>query len=189
MTRVLLAEDHGFSRDLLARRLERSGFEVIAASNGRDAVDAARRHHPDLILMDLNMPGLGGHGAIRILKNDPHTDRIPIIVVSGSASPEDVAKVVQAGCQAFESKPMVMRRLLERIQEVLERQLAAGSGGASGGGSASASTGGSASSTTGASAGGTTGGCSTGTSASGTAGASMPAPNAPAEPEDPGPVP
>ena len=119
MIKLLLAEDNEFSRDMLMRRLQHQGFEVTAVANGREAVAAVRRDHPDLILMDLDMPVMDGHGAMRLLKSDPRTFRIPIIVVSAHASPEDVAEAVVSGCQAFEAKPVVMRRLLERIEETL----------------------------------------------------------------------
>ena len=119
MTRVLLAEDNEFSRDMLTRRLQRQGFEVITAANGREALAAARHDHPDIILMDLDMPVMDGHAATRALKSDPHTFKIPIIVVSAHASPEDVVKALASGCQAFEAKPVVLRRLLDRIEETL----------------------------------------------------------------------
>jgi len=119
MTRLLLAEDNEFSRDMLARRLERNGFEVTGVANGREAVAAARRDHPDLILMDLDMPVMDGGAATRTLKSDPRTFRIPIIVISAHASPEDVAEALASGCQAFEAKPVVLRRLLDRIAETL----------------------------------------------------------------------
>ena len=119
MTKLLLAEDNEFSRDLLTRRLRRQGFEVDTAANGREAVTAARSGRPDLILMDIDMPVMDGNAAIRALKIDPHTFRIPVIVVSAHASPEKLAESLSAGCTAFEAKPVVLSRLLERIQEAL----------------------------------------------------------------------
>ena len=119
MTKLLLAEDNEFSRDMLMRRLQRQGFEVTTAANGREAIAAVRRDHPDLILMDLDMPVMDGYAAMRALKSDPRTFRIPIIVVSAHASPEDVAEALASGCQAFEAKPLVLRRLLDRIEETL----------------------------------------------------------------------
>ena len=119
MTKLLLAEDHEFSRDMLMRRLQRQGFEVATATNGREALAAVRRDRPDVILMDLDMPVMDGHTAIRSLKNDPRTFRIPIIVISANTSPEDVAEAMASGCQAFEAKPVVLRRLLDRIEETL----------------------------------------------------------------------
>jgi CheY-like chemotaxis protein len=119
MTKLLLAEDNEFSRDMLTRRLQREGFEVITAANGREALVGARRDHPDVILMDLDMPVMDGHAAMRALKSDPRTFRIPIIVVSAHAAPEDVAQALASGCQAYEAKPVVLRRILDRIEEAL----------------------------------------------------------------------
>ncbi len=119
MAKLLLAEDDEFSRDMLVRRLERHGFEMIAAADGREALAAARQHRPDLILMDLDMPVMDGHAAMHALRGDPRTFRIPIIVLTAHTSPEDVAEAVSAGCQAFEVKPVVVRRLIDRIAEVL----------------------------------------------------------------------
>lgn len=120
MVKLLLAEDHELSRDLLARRLERQGYEVIPAANGREAIRAARKHQPDLILMDLEMPVMDGNAAIRYLKNDLRTFRIPVIVLSAHVSVENVTKAMAAGCQAYETKPVVLSRLVERIEEALK---------------------------------------------------------------------
>jgi len=119
MPKLLLAEDDEFSRDMLVRRLERQGFVVVAAADGREAILAARQHRPDLILMDLDMPVLDGRGAIAALKSDPRTFKIPVIVLTAHASAEHVAEAVAAGCQAYETKPIVLRRLVERIAEFL----------------------------------------------------------------------
>ena len=117
--KLLLAEDDEFSRDMLMRRLERQGFEMIAAADGREAILAARQHRPDLIIMDLDMPILDGRGAIRALKSDPHTFKIPILVLTAHAGPADVAEARQYDCAGYETKPIVLRRLVERIQDVL----------------------------------------------------------------------
>jgi CheY-like chemotaxis protein len=119
MPKILLAEDDEFSRDILVRRLERQGYQMVAAADGREAVLAARQHHPDLILMDLDMPVLDGHGAIAALKSDPRTFKIPVIVLTAHGSAEFVAEAISAGCQAYEMKPIVFRRLLERIAEFI----------------------------------------------------------------------
>jgi two-component system, cell cycle response regulator DivK len=120
MPTLLLAEDNDFSRDLLTRRLETAGYQVIGVANGKEALLAARQYHPDLILMDLEMPVMDGRAAIRALKTDPHTFRIPIIVVTSHTASETVAEAVSAGCEAFEAKPVILRRLLERISETLQ---------------------------------------------------------------------
>ena len=117
--KLLLAEDDEFSRDMLVRRLERQGFEMIAAADGREALLAARQHRPDLIIMDLDMPILDGHGAMRALKSDPHTFKSPIIVLTANADAASVAEAAANGCAGYETKPIVLRRLVERIQTVL----------------------------------------------------------------------
>ena len=120
MTKLLLAEDDEFSRDMLVRRLERQGFEMLAAADGREAVLAARVHRPDLILLDLDMPVMDGRAAMRALKSDPKTFRIPIIVLTAHATPEDVAEASAAGCSAYETKPVVLSRLVQRIEAGLK---------------------------------------------------------------------
>ena len=119
MVKLLLAEGDEFSRDLLARRLERHGYAVVAAGDGPAALDAARRQRPDLILMDLDIPVKDGRNVIEALKSDPRTFKIPIIVLGVRATPEEVAASVEAGCASFETKPVVLRRLLDRIAAVL----------------------------------------------------------------------
>ncbi|HEV3198247.1 MAG TPA: response regulator [Bryobacteraceae bacterium] len=122
MAKLLLAEDDEFSRDMLVRRLQRKGYEMIAAADGREALKATRQHRPDVILMDLDMPVMDGRAAIHVLKSDPRTFRIPIIVLTAHASREDVADAVTAGCCAYEAKPVVLRRLMDRIEEALQAQ-------------------------------------------------------------------
>lgn len=119
MAKILLAEDDEFSRDMLVRRLERQGFEMIAAADGREALLAVRTHRPDLIILDLDMPVLDGRGALRALKSDPHAFKIPVIILTAHAAPEEVAEAASHGCAAYETKPIVLRKLLDRIQEVL----------------------------------------------------------------------
>jgi CheY-like chemotaxis protein len=92
---------------------------VISAADGREALRCARLHRPDVILMDLDMPVMDGRTAIRHLRLDPRTSRIPIVVLTAHTSAEDVADAAAAGCRAFEAKPIVFRRLLDRIEEVL----------------------------------------------------------------------
>jgi CheY-like chemotaxis protein len=122
MSKLLLVEDDEFSRDMLARRLERHGFEMFVAGDGREGVQAARQHRPDLIVMDLDMPVMDGHSAIRSLQSDPRTFRIPIIVLSAHCTPEDVQEALSSGCRCFETKPIILKRLLERIGEILSAE-------------------------------------------------------------------
>ena len=120
MAKLLVAEDDEFSRDMLVRRLQRQGHDVLSAPDGREGVRLARIHRPELILMDLDMPVMDGHTAIAALKRDPRTFRIPIIVLTAHTSAEDVAGAAEAGCDSFEAKPVVFRRLLERITQILQ---------------------------------------------------------------------
>lgn len=122
MSKLLLVEDDEFSRDMLSRRLERQGFEMIVAGDGREGIQAARQNRPDLIVMDLDMPVMDGRAAIRALQNDPRTFKIPIVVLSAHASPEDVAEALSSGCRSYETKPIVLKRLVDRIAEVLQTQ-------------------------------------------------------------------
>lgn len=119
MAKLLLAEDDEFSRDMLVRRLERQGYEMISASDGREALQSARQHRPDLILMDLDMPVMDGRLAMTALRSDPRTFKIPIIVLTAHASAEDVAAAVESGCYSYETKPVALKRLVERIEEAL----------------------------------------------------------------------
>jgi CheY-like chemotaxis protein len=118
MPKLVLAEDDEFSRDMLMRRLEKAGYDVVGAADGKEALLMARQHCPDLILMDLDMPVMDGRSAIRALKTDPRTFGIPVIVLTAHASPESVRSAMEAGCEAYETKPIVLRRLVERIEEL-----------------------------------------------------------------------
>jgi len=123
MPKLLLAEDDEFSREMLMLRLEKAGYEMIAVCNGKEALLSARQYRPDLILMDLGMPVMDGCSAIRALRSDPHTFRIPILVLTAYATPDRVADAVEAGCDAYEIKPIVLRRLTERIEELLSNAI------------------------------------------------------------------
>ncbi len=120
MSKVLLAEDDDFSRDMLMRRLQKSGYEMIGAADGREAVTAALHHRPDVILLDLDMPVMDGRTAMRLLKTDVRTFKIPIIILTAHTSQEDVAAALSAGCFSYEAKPIVLKRLAERIEEAIQ---------------------------------------------------------------------
>jgi|SRR5579871_574938 len=120
MIKLLLCEDDEFSRDMLLRRLQRKGYQMFAAADGREALKITRQYRPDVILMDLDMPVMDGRSAIKALKSDPRTFRIPIIVLTAHTSPEDVAEAVKAGCYAYEAKPVALRRLMDRIEEATQ---------------------------------------------------------------------
>ncbi|MBZ5593230.1 MAG: response regulator [Acidobacteriia bacterium] len=119
MVRILLVEDDEMSRELLSRRLKKLGYTVFAAVNGLDGFHAARAEIPDVILMDLCMPELDGISAIRKLRADDTTSAIPIIALTALASPSDVQKAIDAGCNQYETKPVHMDRLAGKINAVL----------------------------------------------------------------------
>src|SRR6266480_3534368 len=119
MPKILLVEDNEASRDALARLLERRKYDVVVAGDGHQAVARARDAQPDLILMDLGMPGMDGWDATAHLKADPETRHIPIIVLSAHAMPNDRHQALAAGGDDFDSKPVVFDRLLEKIETLL----------------------------------------------------------------------
>jgi two-component system, cell cycle response regulator DivK len=121
MPTVLIVEDNEASRDALARRLERRNFTVLMAVDGLQAVSVARESKPDLILMDLGLPGIDGWEATARLKMDGDTNHIPIIVLSAHAMPNDRHQALAAGGDDFDTKPVVFDRLLEKIETLLVR--------------------------------------------------------------------
>jgi CheY-like chemotaxis protein len=114
--RILLVDDEELNRDLLKRRLERRGFDVLVAIDGADACRQAREQLPDLVLMDMSMPVMDGMEAARALKREERTRAIPIIGLTALAMPGDRERVLAAGCDDYETKPIEFNRLLEKIQ-------------------------------------------------------------------------
>ncbi|MCD9023222.1 response regulator [Cohnella silvisoli] len=122
MYTVLLVEDHEMNRDMLSRRLTRKGYEIIIAEDGKQGVDLAMEQRPDLILMDLSLPVLDGWEATRILKNSPETKNIPVIALTAHAMAGDKEKAYQAGCDDFDTKPIELSRLIEKMEAALARK-------------------------------------------------------------------
>ena len=122
MARILLVEDNEMNRDMLSRRLERRGHEVVVAVDGQQGVDAARLHPPDLILMDMSLPILDGWEATRQLKTEATTKHIPIIALTAHAMSSDEQRAREAGCDDFDTKPIELQRLMEKIQMQLDRR-------------------------------------------------------------------
>jgi CheY-like chemotaxis protein len=116
MPKVLLVEDNEMNRDMLSRRLARNGYDVVIAVNGQEGVDMAGREKPDLILMDMSLPVLDGWEATRRLKADPTTASIPIIALTAHAMDSDREKALAAGCDDFDTKPIELPRLLEKMK-------------------------------------------------------------------------
>jgi len=122
VTKILIVEDNESNLDMLSRRLERRGFSVMSARDGREAVEAARRHCPDLILMDLGLPGLDGWQAARILKSECETRSIPIIALTAHALNGDREKARASGCDDYDTKPVEISRLVEKIEYFTGRE-------------------------------------------------------------------
>lgn len=122
MTRILLVEDNELNRDMLSRRLEREGFEVLLAVDGEEGVELALAEMPDLILMDLSLPVIDGWEATRRIKAAPETAHIPVIALTAHALAGDRQKALEAGCDDYDTKPVELPRLLGKIQTLLKRK-------------------------------------------------------------------
>ena len=118
MTRILLVEDNEMTRDMLARRLARHGYEVVEAADGREALGRARES-VDLVLLDMSLPEMDGWEAARRLKADPATRAIPIVALTAHVMAGDREKALAAGCDAYETKPVDFERLTARIDSLL----------------------------------------------------------------------
>jgi len=119
MAKILLVEDNAMNRDMLSRRLQRRGHEVICAVDGADGLEAARREGPGLILMDMSLPGIDGWEASRQLKANSATSRIPIIALTAHAMSNDRERALEAGCDDYDTKPIEMPRLMAKIDALL----------------------------------------------------------------------
>ncbi len=116
MSKVLLVEDNEMNRDMLSRRLERKGFDVVYAQDGNIAVNLASSEQPALILMDMSLPVMDGWEATRRIKADPGTKNIPIIALTAHAMAGDREKAMKAGCEDYDTKPVDFPRLLGKIE-------------------------------------------------------------------------
>ncbi len=119
MAKILLVEDNEMNRDMLSRRLQRRGYEVIVAVDGGEGLALAQSQRPDLILMDMSLPVVDGWQATRRLKAAPETRSIPIIALTAHAMATDRDKAVEAGCDDYDTKPVELPRLLEKIEAFL----------------------------------------------------------------------
>jgi len=120
MRKILLVEDNEMNRDMLSRRLERKEFEVIIAVDGQAGVNMAATESPDLILMDLSLPVIDGWEATRQIKADPATQSIPVIALTAHAMAGDEQKALAAGCDDYDTKPVNLKRLLDKIDTLLD---------------------------------------------------------------------
>jgi len=120
MARILLVEDNEMNRDMLSRRLERKGFEIAVAVDGREGVEMAKTGEYDLILMDMSLPEIDGWEATRQLRAAPDIERTPIIALTAHAMAGDREKALEAGCDDYDTKPIELDRLLSKINALLE---------------------------------------------------------------------
>ena len=116
MTLVLIVEDNEMNRDMLSRRLERQGFDVVTAVDGPSGIAAARDRQPDVILMDVALGAMDGWEATRIIKADEATTHIPVIALTAHALESDRRESIAAGCCDFETKPIDLPRLVEKLK-------------------------------------------------------------------------
>jgi CheY-like chemotaxis protein len=119
MARILLVEDNEMNRDMLSRRLARRGHEVLIAFDGGEGVARASADLPDLILMDMSLPVLDGWEATRRIKADPATSKIPLIALTAHAMAGDREHALAAGCDDYDTKPIELDRLVEKIAALL----------------------------------------------------------------------
>jgi CheY-like chemotaxis protein len=122
MARILLVEDNEMNRDMLSRRLARKGYEVVLAVDGDEGVAMAKSQQPDLILMDMSLPVLDGWEATRAIRAEPATRAIPIIALTAHAMDGERAKALEAGCNDFDTKPVDLPRLLEKIEQQMAKR-------------------------------------------------------------------
>jgi two-component system, cell cycle response regulator DivK len=128
MPKILLVEDNEMNRDMLSRRLQRQGYEVVVAVDGQQGVDLAHAEAPSVVLMDMSLPVLDGWEATRRLKAAPDTRDIPILALTAHAMAGDRDQALAAGCDDYDTKPIELPRLLEKIAALLEKKTQTGDG-------------------------------------------------------------
>ena len=119
MSKILIVEDNEMNRDMLSRRLERKGYDVVMAEDGKKGVDMSKIENPDLILMDLSLPVMDGWEATSTIKGNEETKKIPIIVLTAHAMAGDREKALDAGADEYDTKPIDFKRLLGKIKEFI----------------------------------------------------------------------
>jgi len=119
VTKVLIVEDNEMNRDMLSRRLQRKGYEIEIAIDGQAGVDAATSGAPDIVLMDMSLPVIDGWEATRQLKANPATQTIPVIALTAHAMAGDRQKALDAGCDDYDTKPVNLASLLEKMEQLL----------------------------------------------------------------------
>ena len=121
MPKVLLIEDNELNRDALSRLLERRGYAVLCAPDGPSGLRAAETEKPDVVLLDIGLPGMDGHAVARELRRRPATAGLGVIALTAHATASDRESALAAGCDDFEVKPVALARLLPRIEALIEK--------------------------------------------------------------------
>lgn len=121
MSKILLVEDNEMNRDMLSRRLKRKGYDVIVAVDGAEGVSMTTSESPDLILMDMSLPVMDGLEATRQIKADARSQTIPVIALTAHAMSSDREKALEAGCDDYDTKPVDLPRLLDKIEALLAK--------------------------------------------------------------------
>ncbi|MDX1395323.1 MAG: response regulator [Gemmatimonadota bacterium] len=119
MAKILLVEDNEMNRDMLSRRLERRGYDVGIAVDGKEGLEQASSGEYDLVLMDMSLPEIDGWEATRRLRANPATEGLPIIALTAHAMAGDREKALEAGCDDYDTKPIELTRLLSKIEALL----------------------------------------------------------------------
>ena len=122
MPKILVVEDNEINRDMLSRRLQRRGYEVIISADGAEGLAKARSESPDIILMDMDLPILDGWAATRELKSSPETQGIPVIAFTAHAMAGDRERALEAGCDDYDTKPVEFSRLTQKIESLLSKE-------------------------------------------------------------------
>jgi CheY-like chemotaxis protein len=121
VTKILLVEDNEMNRDVLSRRLRRRGYDVLIAVDGRQGLEMVESSAPDIILMDMSLPEVDGWEATRRIKANPATSKIPVLALTAHAMTGDREKAMEAGCDAYHTKPGDFAELLERIESLVAK--------------------------------------------------------------------
>jgi CheY-like chemotaxis protein len=121
MVKILLVEDNEMNRDMLSRRLIRKGYDVVIAVDGAQGVSMTIEEKPDIVLMDMSLPVIDGWEATKKLKANPDTQSIPIMALTAHAMSGDREKTLEAGCDDYDTKPIDLKRLLGKIEALLEK--------------------------------------------------------------------
>jgi CheY-like chemotaxis protein len=119
MAKILIVEDNPKNREMLSRRLIKRGYEIVMAEDGQEGIDMTTSETPDLILLDMSLPVIDGWDVARQLKADDATQHIPIIALTAHAMSGDREKTIEAGCDEYETKPISLPILLEKMETLL----------------------------------------------------------------------